>query len=240
MKTKHYCDICGKDFDDSGECLKHEKNHAKIEKIINENPSKYNVGDRVVKHGGTRIVKILGKKYDLKDGWKYNLGCDENLKVITIGEDDLSCPMYDCEIDNAIVAMNKYLWKNVSKNLYAVYDKDDEEEMTLHIRYDEKLPYAVKLLKTHVKDESKDDTDRTVHAHYFPELDRIVLLEFSTFMPTSNEIGPMMGYAPSKKFPYVINFTLCAFEQYNDVMAGKMKLPDNLDIRKSIDIMGMI
>ena len=104
----------------------------------------------------------------------------------------------------------------------------------------EKLPYAVKLLKEHLKDESKEDTDRTEHAHYFPELDRIVLLEFSTFIPTSDEIGPMMGYAPSKKFPYVINFTLCASEQYDDVVAGRMKLPDNLDIRKSIDIIGMV
>lgn len=238
MKTKHYCDICGKDFDDADECLEHEKNHANIDRIIGENPSRYNVGDRVVRRGGTRIVKILGKRYDLKDGWEYNLGCDENLKVITIGEDELS--MCDCEIDDVVVAMNKHLWKNVSKNLYAVYDSDDEDEMTLHIRHDEKLPYAVKLLKEHLKDESKEDTDRTEHAHYFPELDRIVLLEFSTFIPTSDEIGPMMGYAPSKKFPYVINFTLCASEQYDDVVAGRMKLPDNLDIRKSIDIIGMV
>lgn len=241
MKTAYFCDRCGRQFDAKKECLEHEARHAMVDRLERENPPLHKIGEHIPILG--RMRKICSMSYDIDRGWLYNLGYDEYLHPVDVAENEVvGCIADEDGMNGMVKIMDRQLLKSGKKQMYAVVDKDDDGELSFHVRHDEKLPFALKLAKTRLATQKREaPNERTEHILYFPDVpDVIVLVEFCTDAHDTGNASFFCYETDGKKFPYPMKIALCGAGMYNDIMNGKTKLPDGLDVSGAIDLMDFI
>ncbi len=238
MDIRYYCSFCKKDFKTSSECKKHESLHKKIDLLKKKNPPKYSVGDRVKINKSTTIPAIFSMDYDIENGWMYTVGYDEYIHAITIPESKLQVALKKEQISNVLKKFNQFLHKSISSSLFAFYSENYDEECNIVIESDPKIDCAIKLLKTHIKDESGED--KTTHALYVPNTSAIKLIEFATFIPITNTPPSAVCWRKTRKVPYPVQLIMLSSEQYCDVVSGKIELPEDWCIAKALDLFDYI
>ena len=237
MKARYYCDHCGMYFDDADECVGHEALHADIERIMEERPSKYEVGDRIRSRSSSQLRRIESKSYDLCDGWVYNIGYDAYDKPIQLRESAIERKMSSDDIHATEVALTRRLHASVSEELYARCDSEYTDELSFIIRCDRNMPHALRLLRAHLEEESGDE--ETTRAMYFLNRSDVRMVEVSTSVPTTGECM-FCSYPPSMRYPVTVGFAIVSEEDYARILDGTISLPDGLDMRDSIDLMEFV
>lgn len=238
METRYYCSICKKDFKSSEECEKHELLHKQIDALKKKNPPKYNIGDRVSLEKSTSIPAIFSKDYDIDKGWMYIVGYDEYTHAIAVPESKVQIAIEKSQIANALKVLNHFLHKNISPSLFAFYDASYEDECCIVIESDPKISYAIKVLKSHIKDE--EIIGKTTHALYVPDANAIKIIEFATFVSIVKTMPSAIGWQKTRKIPYPVQLIMLSSEQYDDVVNGKMELPEDWHIEKALDLFDYI
>ena len=127
-----------------------------------------------------------------------------------------SWTMQECKIENELLAK-------------------DFEECAFYVRRDTKLPYAIKMLKAHMKDGIK-----ATKVLYFPDKSGIVLIEFVDGFSGKPESMSFQCFNPTRKIPYHVEFALLANATYKGIEDGKSKLPNGLRVNEAIDLMDFL
>jgi len=235
MKTKHYCEICNKEFDDPNLCDEHEKRHKAIKELEKRHKPRFAVGDRMATPNSKSISSVTGMHFDVDLGWMYELGYDDFLHSISVAETDLSLIAQVEDIPKIATAITRELQK-INKNLAAVY-ADYNDCFDFEVVYDANLPTAIELVKKHL-----GDGRETTHAIYYPKPNHIQLVEFVVDLPMDENASPIW-YPPSKKIKQNVGLCLLNAKQYKKALEKPIRIEDGWHFSQQeqvIDIVGLL
>lgn len=236
MKTKHYCEICNREFDDPKLCDEHEKRHKAIKELEKSHKPRFAVGDKVATPNSKSISSVTGMHFDVDLGWMYQLGHDEFFHAISVAETDINLIAQVKDILGIATSITREL-QRINKNLAAVHTMCDDC-FDFEVVYDDNLPTAIELVKKHL-----EDGRETTHAIYYPmKLNHIQLVEFVVDLPIDKNASPIW-YPPSKKIKQDVGLCLLNDKQYKKALKEPIKIEDGWYFSQQeqvIDIVGLL